>query len=137
MRKSLVLLKNGKGSKPFLPLSKTAKKILVAGYHANDIGRQCGGWTITWQGGNGTITKGINQFTHLSTQIPIVPSLKGNRNEMKSILKSGIEKAYGTKRTSSWWQKGSFFKGTECSGLLELVAKINLMVQLEERPEIA
>jgi len=58
VRKSLVLLKNGKGSKPFLPLSKTAKKILVAGYHANDIGRQCGGWTITWQGGNGTITKG-------------------------------------------------------------------------------
>ena len=82
VRKSLVLLKNGKGSKPFLPLSKTAKKILVAGYHANDIGRQCGGWTITWQGGNGTITKGINQFTHLPTQISTVPSLKGNRNVM-------------------------------------------------------
>ncbi|KAG0599955.1 hypothetical protein M758_12G190900 [Ceratodon purpureus] len=59
VRKSLVLLKNGKtGSKPLLPLSKGAKKILVVGAHANDIGLQCGGWTITWQGVPGNITKG-------------------------------------------------------------------------------
>ncbi|BBM98238.1 beta-glucosidase [Marchantia polymorpha subsp. ruderalis] len=59
VRKSLVLLKNGKeAGKPLLPLSKTAAKIIVAGSHANDLGRQCGGWTITWQGGNGTTTKG-------------------------------------------------------------------------------
>ncbi|KAL2649364.1 hypothetical protein R1flu_017492, partial [Riccia fluitans] len=59
VRKTLVLLKNGKEEgKPLLPLSKTAPKIIVAGSHADDIGRQCGGWTITWQGSNGTITKG-------------------------------------------------------------------------------
>ena len=59
MRKSLVLLKNGKsGDAPFLPLRKKASKILVAGSHANDIGYQCGGWTSTWQGSSGNITKG-------------------------------------------------------------------------------
>ncbi|XP_051178313.1 uncharacterized protein [Lolium perenne] len=51
VRKSLVLLKNGKkDGPPVLPLSKNAKKILVAGSHAHDLGLQCGGWTNTWQG---------------------------------------------------------------------------------------
>lgn len=51
VRKSLVLLKNGKaGEKPLLPLPKNAESILVAGSHAHDLGNQCGGWTITWQG---------------------------------------------------------------------------------------
>lgn len=55
MRKSLVLLKNGKkkGDKPVLPLPKKTGKILVAGTHADNLGNQCGGWTITWQGLNG------------------------------------------------------------------------------------
>ncbi|CAN6242924.1 unnamed protein product [Urochloa humidicola] len=52
VRKSLVLLKNGKpGNKPLLPLPKKSHgSILVAGSHADDLGSQCGGWTITWQG---------------------------------------------------------------------------------------
>ncbi|KAH7422741.1 hypothetical protein KP509_12G022900 [Ceratopteris richardii] len=59
VRKSLVLLKNGNpGSTPLLPLDRKASKILVAGSHANDIGNQCGGWTITWQGSSGNTTKG-------------------------------------------------------------------------------
>ncbi|MDX1692057.1 MAG: glycoside hydrolase family 3 protein [Acidimicrobiia bacterium] len=33
-------------------------RVLVAGAGADDIGRQCGGWTIEWQGGTGTITTG-------------------------------------------------------------------------------
>lgn len=59
VRKTLVLLKNGKAAgQPLLPLSKTAAKVLVVGTHANDIGLQCGGWTITWQGMAGNITTG-------------------------------------------------------------------------------
>ncbi|KAK8941886.1 Beta-xylosidase/alpha-L-arabinofuranosidase 2 [Platanthera guangdongensis] len=51
VRKSLVLLKNGKANEaPLLPLPKKAKKILVAGSHAHNLGYQCGGWTIEWQG---------------------------------------------------------------------------------------
>ncbi|GLU18791.1 hypothetical protein SLE2022_350730 [Rubroshorea leprosula] len=59
VRKSLVLLKNGKNpKKPFLPLDRNAKRILVAGTHADDLGYQCGGWTTTWYGGSGRITIG-------------------------------------------------------------------------------
>lgn len=59
VRKSLVLLKNGKSAdKPLLPLPKKASKILVAGKHADNIGYQCGGWTIKWQGSDGNVTVG-------------------------------------------------------------------------------
>lgn len=59
VRKSLVLLKNGKDpKKPLLPLDKNCKKILVAGTHADDLGYQCGGWTATWSGTSGRITIG-------------------------------------------------------------------------------
>ncbi|CAH9070901.1 unnamed protein product [Cuscuta europaea] len=59
VRKSVVLLKNGKDTlKPFLPLDKNAKCILVAGQHADDLGFQCGGWTKTWDGRSGRITIG-------------------------------------------------------------------------------
>lgn len=54
VRKSLVLLKN---SHDLLPLAKDSK-IFVAGRHADDIGLQAGGWTITWQGAAGDITPG-------------------------------------------------------------------------------
>jgi beta-glucosidase len=46
VRKSLVLLKNDAGVLPLSP----ALNVLVAGDGANDIGKQCGGWTLTWQG---------------------------------------------------------------------------------------
>jgi beta-glucosidase len=46
VRHSLVLLKNNGG---LLPLSPGAR-VLVAGDGADDIGKQTGGWTITWQG---------------------------------------------------------------------------------------
>jgi beta-glucosidase len=54
VRKSLVLLKNGENAdKPILPLPKKAQKVLVAGSHADNLGYQCGGWTIQWQGFSG------------------------------------------------------------------------------------
>lgn len=46
VRQSLVMLKN-KGQ--LLPLSPRAK-VLLAGDAADNIGKQSGGWTITWQG---------------------------------------------------------------------------------------
>jgi beta-glucosidase len=55
VRQSLVLLKNEKKT---LPLSKAAKRIVVAGKNADDIGNQCGGWTIDWQGKSGPIVPG-------------------------------------------------------------------------------
>ena len=55
MRQSLVLLKNNDHA---LPLSKSAKKLAVVGRGANDLGIQCGGWTIDWQGKPGNVTPG-------------------------------------------------------------------------------
>lgn len=57
--KSLVLLKNDKlEEKTTMELLAESKNILVAGSKANDIGAQCGGWTISWQGSTGDITEG-------------------------------------------------------------------------------
>lgn len=55
VRASLVLLKN---SNNVLPLSKQAKRIHVVGKAADDLGVQCGGWTISWQGDPGNVTPG-------------------------------------------------------------------------------
>jgi beta-glucosidase-like glycosyl hydrolase len=57
-----VLLKNGKSEPagPLLPLAKKVPKILVAGSHADNLGYQCGGWTIEWQGLDGNnLTAGM------------------------------------------------------------------------------
>ncbi|UCF39278.1 MAG: glycoside hydrolase family 3 C-terminal domain-containing protein [Acidobacteriota bacterium] len=54
VRQSLVLLKNEGNA---LPIRKEAR-IHVAGRGADDLGMQCGGWSIDWQGGSGEITEG-------------------------------------------------------------------------------
>jgi len=50
VRESLVLLKNNSGVLPLSPSST----ILVAGDGADDIGKQSGGWSLTWQGTGNT-----------------------------------------------------------------------------------
>lgn len=55
VRKSAVLLKNESET---LPISQETHRILVAGVGADEIGMQCGGWTIDWQGKRGAITPG-------------------------------------------------------------------------------
>jgi beta-glucosidase len=55
--KSLVLLKNEGDA---LPLSANTPIILVAGTAADDVGLQCGGWTIAWQGQAGNVTPGTS-----------------------------------------------------------------------------
>ncbi|MCA9919442.1 MAG: glycoside hydrolase family 3 protein [Anaerolineales bacterium] len=58
VQKSLVLLKNDN----MLPLSTKTSTLLMAGEAANNIGLQCGGWTIEWQGRSGAITSGSTLF---------------------------------------------------------------------------
>ncbi|KAH3763492.1 carbohydrate-binding protein [Pelomyxa schiedti] len=55
VQKSMVLLQNRNS---LLPLTKNNITLFVAGVHADDIGLQCGGWTISWQGSAGPITTG-------------------------------------------------------------------------------
>nr|AEP33568.1 b-1,4-glucanase [Gossypium tomentosum] len=77
VRRSLVLLKNGHSAdQPLLPLPKKTSKILVAGSHADNLGYQCGGWTIEWQGFSGndltngtTVLKAIKNTVDSSTNV--------------------------------------------------------------------
>ncbi|KAG6433853.1 hypothetical protein SASPL_105471 [Salvia splendens] len=71
VRKSLVLLKNGgSADEPLIPLPKKASKILVAGTHADNIGYQCGGWTIEWQGISGNnITAGTTILSAIKNTV--------------------------------------------------------------------
>lgn len=54
VRESVVLLKN----ENIIPISKNINKLVVSGRGADNLGMQCGGWTIDWQGGQGDITIG-------------------------------------------------------------------------------
>ncbi|MEO5714708.1 MAG: glycoside hydrolase family 3 protein [Luteolibacter sp.] len=55
VRQSVVLLKNEGG---ILPLTNGGGRIHIAGRGADDIGMQCGGWTVDWQGRMGDVTPG-------------------------------------------------------------------------------
>jgi beta-glucosidase len=73
VRASLVLLKN---KKRVLPASKRLSRIHLAGKSADDIGNQCGGWTISWQGKSGpnttggtTILKAVQETVSPSTMV--------------------------------------------------------------------
>jgi beta-glucosidase len=55
VRESVVLLKNDGN---VLPIANAARRIHVAGKSADDLGNQCGGWTIDWQGKRGAVTPG-------------------------------------------------------------------------------
>ncbi|RDX63117.1 hypothetical protein CR513_58491, partial [Mucuna pruriens] len=106
VRKSLVLLKNGENvDQPLLPLPKKASKILVAGSHVDNLGYQCGGWTIEWQGVSGnnftkgtTILNAIKNTVDKDTEVfykenPDLDYFKSNNNFSYAIVVVG-EKPY-------------------------------------------
>jgi beta-glucosidase len=77
VRESLVLLKN---ERHVLPLSKTAR-INVVGAKADDIGAQCGGWTVSWQGKLGRTTTGTS----------LLEALRGGAATPSAVTFSGDE----------------------------------------------
>lgn len=77
VRQSLVLLKN---EDHLLPFSKRLRRLVVAGKAADDLGIQCGGWTISWQGkpgqnlsGGTTILEGLRQVAPAGTEVVYSP----------------------------------------------------------------
>jgi beta-glucosidase len=67
VQQSLVLLQNNKSA---LPLSKTAK-VYVDGSGADNLGNQCGGWTISWQGNGGQTTGTTIKQAIANVQSPV------------------------------------------------------------------
>lgn len=92
VRKSLVLLKN-RGN--ILPLNKKIKRIFVTGKNANDVGHQCGGWTLTWQGTTGenipgtSILEGIKKSVSAATIVTYNPDGYGARGHDVAIAVVG------------------------------------------------
>lgn len=81
VRQSLVLLKNENKT---LPISKNFKNIVLAGKSADDIGNQCGGWTIDWQGKSGnTITGGTTVLQAVKNAV--------SKNTVVNYSKDGSE----------------------------------------------
>jgi beta-glucosidase len=96
VRESVVLLKNENRT---LPLKKSLPRIHIAGRNANDLGNQCGGWTIQWQGKSGPITKGttmleaVRQAVTPDTQVTFSPDGSGASGASVAIAFLG-EKPY-------------------------------------------
>lgn len=66
VQKSLVLLKNENDT---LPLSKTTRRIVVAGSAADNLGKQSGGWTVEWQGIDGNWIPGTTILSGIKSTI--------------------------------------------------------------------
>ena len=95
VKKSVVLLKNNN----ILPIKKNTQNILVAGEHADNIGYQCGGWSIWWQGGSGKITKGTSILdgikSHTGKNINLNYSKNGDVDKNTDLIIVAIgEKPY-------------------------------------------
>jgi beta-glucosidase len=63
--RSAVLLR----TKPATLPVREGETVLLAGSAADDIGRQCGGWTIDWHGKTGPITPGTTVAAALSARL--------------------------------------------------------------------
>ena len=66
VRESLVLLKNERKT---LPIAKTVARIHVCGRGADDVGMQCGGWTLSWQGQMGAVPGGTSILTAIKNTV--------------------------------------------------------------------
>ena len=76
VKQSLVVLKND----GVLPLSKDLGHIHVAGKNADNLGNQCGGWTISWQGESGPITKGTTIYEAIQVAVSSVTNVTFSKN---------------------------------------------------------
>ena len=95
VRKSLVLLKN---DDDLLPLTKT-QRVLVTGKNADDLGAQCGGFSLSWQGESGndtlsgtTIWQGIQEVCPDAVHTNDVSSINSEDFDVAVIVIG--EKAY-------------------------------------------
>jgi len=84
VRESLVLLKN---TRHVLPLSHKIEHLVVVGVGADDLGMQCGGWTVDWQGRRGAVTSGgttlltaIRQAVSVSSEVTYSPDASNLTN---------------------------------------------------------
>ena len=139
VRESTVLLKN---NNKILPLSKNLKRIHVSGWFANDIGNQCGGWTLKWQGDKGnirsgtTILKGIKAAVSKSTKVTYSKDGKGAKGADVCIVVVGErEKPY-----AEWFGDSNglniYYKDQEVLNEIKQTGIPTIVVLIAARPLI-
>ncbi len=81
---SIVVLKNADMT---LPLSKTVSGVALGGKTGDNIGNQCGGWTVTWQGETGPVTSGTTVRAALEAVLPgkVSYALDGSATDGASV----------------------------------------------------
>lgn len=87
VQKSLVLLKNEQAA---LPIDKSTSPVLLAGRGADNVGMQCGGWTVEWQGGHGAITEGTSILAALRAELPDNAVIYSETGEFETQAAVGI-----------------------------------------------
>ncbi len=96
VRESLVLLQNENAA---LPISREATNIFISGMQADNMGLQCGGWTIEWQGRAGAVTegttllKGIKATIGANTTVTYSPA--GNFDNVTDAAGAPVKAEYG------------------------------------------
>ena len=137
VRKSLVLLKN---ENKILPLKKFGKKITLVGDHADNIGFQCGGWTIHWQGGSGDITTGTTILDAFKSTVSDSNNINYSKNGDNLTSSDIIVVAIGEKPyTEGVGDRDSLFLSKENKELLEKVKRAKIpyiVILISGRPMI-
>ncbi|KAG7399860.1 hypothetical protein PHYBOEH_007721 [Phytophthora boehmeriae] len=95
-RESIVLLKNDDDT---LPL-KNGSSIFLTGFSADDVGMQCGGWSIYWQGTSGndvfphgvSVRKGLENLVG-NDSITYFNGLNSDRTYSEEDLSTAVEHA--------------------------------------------
>ncbi|KAG7394066.1 hypothetical protein PHYBOEH_005872 [Phytophthora boehmeriae] len=103
-RESIVLLQNNDST---LPLSEDAS-VFLTGHAADDIGLQCGGWTIEWQGYSGmnklyplgsTVKENVEKITSNSRSVTYFNGLHYNGSYSDADLSAAMEYAKSAEYT--------------------------------------
>jgi beta-glucosidase len=88
VRESLVLLKNEACT---LPIARDVASIYVAGQGADDMGMQCGGWTIEWMGKPGNIQPGTTILHAIQVSVsPVTHVIYNLSAEFDGMAEVGI-----------------------------------------------
>ena len=137
VRKSLVLLKN---ENKILPLKKVGKKITLVGDHADNIGFQCGGWTIHWQGGSGDITPGTTILDAFKSAVSDSNNIRYSKNADNLLGSDIIVVAIGEEPyTEGVGDKDSLLLSKKDKELLEKVKRSKIpyvVILISGRPMI-
>lgn len=86
---SMVVLKNDGA----LPIANQYKRIFVGGANSDNIGNQCGGWTIEWQGLSGDITEGttlLEAVQNAAGDIPVESYVRDSQLNSDDLVILGV-----------------------------------------------